>query len=274
MNHPISFQKFKKEDLNSLLEITPEGWEGFSKVFTEHLGQNYFFPIKLNYDKKIVGVGELVLNGKIGWLGNIVVDKNYRNQGFGKKITERLIEMAKERNCDSIYLLATSLGKYVYQKLGFKENGEYPFYQSQLENVDFTKSKNIFRYSEKYQNQIFNLDKIASGEDRQKVITRYLQNSFVWKREGSENISGYFLPDLGNGLIIANSDEAGFDLIKKREQLGMNKIILPSESTTTIEFLEKRGYSICRDPATFMYIGKTKNWNPKMIYCRIGGWIG
>ena len=216
----------------------------------------------------------MILNGKIAWLGNIIVRPEYRNKGLGKILTERLIELAKEKSCESIYLLATSLGKFVYQKLGFKENGLYLFYQSKMRNVDFELSKNIFPFEEQYKNEIFELDRLAMGEDRSQVLSLHLEAALVYKSPTQEKISGFYMPTLGNGLTICNNTVAGFDFIKKREQLGFDKIILPEECKETIDFIENRGYSICREPATFMYLGKMKTWNPNMVYCRIGGYVG
>ena len=274
MNQNIIIKKLEERDLKFLREITPPDWGDITSVYRDNFSQEYFYPIKMIFEDQIIGVGELILNGKIGWLGNIIVRPEFRNKGLGKLITEKLIEMAWERNCESIYLLATSLGKYVYQKLGFKENGLYLFYQSSLENVDFEVSKNIHPFHENYKNEIFELDHLAMGEDRSKVLSLHLASALVYKESAQDKISGFYIPTLGNGLTICNNTSAGFDFIKKREQLGFDKIVLPEECVETIDFIEKRGYSICREPATFMYLGKLKTWNPKMVYCRIGGYLG
>lgn len=273
MKISFSIQELKSGDLKYISPLTPEGWYDVTFVYEMHLNQDYFFPIKLVVENKLVGVAELVINGKNGWLGNIIVSKDFRNQGFGKKLTERLVEIAKAKNCESIYLLATPLGKPVYQKLGFQENGKYLFYKKGEVNFPQGKNESIIPFEEKYRKEIFDLDKKAMGEDRSKILALHLTQSFVYKNPEENNIVGFFIPTLGDGVIICNNTFAGFEFIKKREGFGMERIIVPEESTETIEFLIQNKYTYFRE-ATFMYLGKTKKWNPKMVYSRIGGYLG
>lgn len=269
----IEILKLEKEDLKYLKPLSPEGWGDITLVYQEHFNQDYFFPIKLVVEHKIVGIAELIVNKNIGWLGNIVVDKTFRNQGLGKILTERLIEMAKQKQCDSIYLLATPLGEFVYQKLDFIENGKYLF----LKNVGIQKTNkvynNIIPYESKYKKEILQLDLEAMGEDRSKVLSFYLEEGWIYKSEGQEKINGFYLPNLTNGLIISNNQNAGFELIKKREAMGEDFIALPEQCVATIQFLKQRGYKEYRQ-ATFMYLGKMKTWKPQMVFSRIGGYLG
>ncbi len=273
MKIPFSIEELTTDDLKFISPLTPDGWYDVTFVYEMHLNQDYFFPIKLVVENELVGVAELVINGKIGWLGNIIVSKKFRNQGFGKKLTERLVEIAKAKNCDSIYLLATPLGKPVYQKLGFHENGKYLFYQKGEKKFPEVKNESIIPFDEKYREEIFALDKEAMGEDRSKVLALHLNESFVYKDLNEDKISGFFIPTLGDGVIICNNTFAGLEFVKKRESFGRERIILPEECTEVIEFLIKNKYTHFRE-ATFMYLGKTKTWNPKMVYSRIGGYLG
>ena len=262
-----------QEDLNSFSELTPDGWGDITLVYQLHYGQAYFFPIKLIHKKKIIGVAELILNKNTGWLGNIVVSKTYRNNGLGRVLTQRLVEMAKAKKCKSIYLLATPLGKSVYEKLGFIENGKYLFFKTTEKSITEYFSNNIITYHPKYKNEILQLDREANGEDRSEVLALHLEDVLIYKQEGEEKINGFFFPTLANGLIICNNQHAGLELIKKREAMGNNTIALPEACTETIRFLQQRNYKEYRQ-ATFMHIGAMKIWKPQMIYSRIGGYLG
>jgi N-acetylglutamate synthase-like GNAT family acetyltransferase len=269
----IFMEKLTLDDVKHISALTPEGWYDVTPVYEMHLNQDYFFPIKLMVENKTIGVGELIINGKIGWLGNIIVSKKFRNQGFGKKLTERLIEIAKAKGCKSIYLLATPLGKSVYEKLGFQEDGKYLFFKKGEANFLVEKNESIIPFDAKYKNEIFDLDKKAMGEDRSKVLALHLEQSFVYKKLDEAKISGFFIPTLGDGVVICNNVIAGFEFIKKRETFGMKKIIVPEECDETIEFLIQNKYTHFRD-ASFMYLGELKKGNPKMVYSRIGGYLG
>ena len=140
------------KDLKYISTLTPDGWYDVTPLYEMNLNQDYFFPIKLIVENKVIGVGELIINDKNGWLGNIIVSKEFRNQGLGKKLTKRLIEIANANDCESIYLLATPLGKTVYQKLGFQEKGKYLFFEKGLFSVKC--------------DQFFHLDSLSAKKGR------------------------------------------------------------------------------------------------------------
>ena len=71
-------------------------------------------------------IPNLTRNGKsIGFIQNIITDKEYRKKGIGKNIVENAIEYAKTQNCYKVVLQSgnkrTDAHKF-YESLGF--NGE------------------------------------------------------------------------------------------------------------------------------------------------------
>ncbi|PIR88051.1 MAG: GNAT family N-acetyltransferase [Candidatus Harrisonbacteria bacterium CG10_big_fil_rev_8_21_14_0_10_45_28] len=83
---------------------------------------------------QIVGMGSLVaitfLSSKHANIEDVVVDQRYRGQGLGRRIMERLIELAKEQGIEEIHLTskpAREAANALYQKLGFtrKETNVY-----------------------------------------------------------------------------------------------------------------------------------------------------
>lgn len=84
---------------------------------------------------KVIGFGSLsvYLTPVYGYKGKIedmVVDKNYRGQGLGRKLLESLINIAKEKNIKSLYLTsnpARQTAIRLYESAGFekKDTGIY-----------------------------------------------------------------------------------------------------------------------------------------------------
>lgn len=82
-------------------------------------------------DNKIVSIGSLCLferipyienlSGKEGYILNIYTLPEYRKKGYGKNITEKLLECSKEIGIKKLWLNASDEGKKLYTKLGFKE---------------------------------------------------------------------------------------------------------------------------------------------------------
>ena len=71
-------------------------------------------------------IPNLTRNGKsIGFIENIITDKDYRKKGIGKNIVENAIKYAKEQNCYKVMLQSgnkrTDAHKF-YESMGF--NGE------------------------------------------------------------------------------------------------------------------------------------------------------
>lgn len=79
-------------------------------------------------DKKVIGFGSLIIyqiptKGLVGRLEDIVVDKNCRGKGIGKKLVEELIKIASCKKINLIELTSkpTRVGaRKLYEKLGFK----------------------------------------------------------------------------------------------------------------------------------------------------------
>ena len=89
----------------------------------------------------------------------------------------------------------------------------------------------------------------------------------------NNEIKGYYLPNLREGLIIAKSDIAGSELLKLKLPTH-DKIVLPSDNLKGIEFLMNNGFIRSETKGTRMIRGKKINWNPKKIFSRIGGNLG
>jgi len=138
----MEYEIGNKNDLNGILELLKQLGEntGFSENKDLGYFNNIWNKIENNNIKyflakdngKIVGscyiciIPNLTYNGKsIGYIENVIVDKNYRRKGIGKKIMEMAIEYAKINNCYKVVLQSgikrVEAHKF-YEKIGF--NGE------------------------------------------------------------------------------------------------------------------------------------------------------
>jgi glucosamine-phosphate N-acetyltransferase len=94
---------------------------------------NYLFYV-FEIEGRIVGCGSLLVQlnlshgGKsYGHIENVVVDKNCRGKGVGKKLIEYLIEKAKFKNCYKVILNCEEHNAGFYGKCGLRETGEVEF---------------------------------------------------------------------------------------------------------------------------------------------------
>ncbi|HEX8377613.1 MAG TPA: GNAT family N-acetyltransferase [Pedobacter sp.] len=260
----------KNDDLNQLSSIQPEGWPAILPHFNFYLNAAYCFPINVIKDNTIIGVGTTIIHHDVAWLAHIIVHAYFRNQGLGRIITEKLIEIARTRNCKTIYLIATDLGAYVYQKVGFITEMEYIFFKDLKFQpvVDF--SPNIKIFNDIYKEQLTEMDIKVSGEDRMQQLEQHLASAWCYVKNNI--LEGYYLPNLGEGLIAATNPQAGIELMKMR-LCQSNHAAFPVDNFEASAFLLKHGNSPFKK-AKRMRFGIEKEWQPGNMYNRIGGNIG
>ena len=70
------------------------------------------------------------LGGSIGFIENVVTDKDFRKQGLGKKVMETAIEFAREKNCYKVILESGAWrteAHQFYRNLGFDDIAKKSF---------------------------------------------------------------------------------------------------------------------------------------------------
>lgn len=86
-------------------------------------------------DGKIIGCGGICyqkempspdnLTGTNGYLMNIYTLPEYRGHGVGRRIVEFLIDDAKKRRTEKIYLESAKDAKHLYEEIGFSDMQDY-----------------------------------------------------------------------------------------------------------------------------------------------------
>ncbi|MCP2520306.1 arsenic resistance N-acetyltransferase ArsN2 [SCandidatus Aminicenantes bacterium Aminicenantia_JdfR_composite] len=69
--------------------------------------------------EKIIGIGGLEIHGDYGLLRSLVIIEHYRKRGYGKILTQKIIEYAKKKGLKEVYLLTTT-AKEFFEKIGFE----------------------------------------------------------------------------------------------------------------------------------------------------------
>ncbi len=267
----MHFGEITYNDLNEIRKLQPQGWTDIVPEYEYYMGRDFCFSVKALLDSKIVGVGTLIVFDKTAWLAHIIVDKNHRNSGLGFKITGKLINIGNSKSVKSLLLIATELGFPVYKKAGFRIISEYRFFKREKTWRDSRLSPRILPYKDGQDLKIFELDEKISGQNRKSLLEGYLKNSLVYIQNGS--VLGFYVPDLGEGLILASTTEAGLALMKKKYSK-VDKAVLPGENLTGINFLKTNGFSLTDTRGTRMILGQEIKWKPGKVFSRIGGNYG
>jgi ribosomal protein S18 acetylase RimI-like enzyme len=141
----MEFLTGNRNDLKGIIELYKQLNDSNSAFFNTDTANEIWNKIETNNIKyylakdngKIIGslyiciIPNLTFNGKsIGYIENVIIDKNYRRKGIGKKLMETAISYAKENNCYKVVLQSetkrTDAHKF-YEKTGFNGKSKRAF---------------------------------------------------------------------------------------------------------------------------------------------------
>lgn len=105
---------------------------GFDKEISEEEFENRYSKMKgeifvMKEGDICVASGRLVVIPKfhdnVGWIDDVVVDVKHRRKGFGKKIIEFLLNLAKEKGCYKVVLGTKKETSPFYKTIGMVKSG-------------------------------------------------------------------------------------------------------------------------------------------------------
>ncbi len=265
-------REIRYSDIEGLNNLPPSEWKfDYEALIRDFIKEDFFYAFTQVHDNKIVGTGNVFLKGKIGWLGNIMVDKDCRGKGFGYLMTKFLVDFLENKGCETQLLIATELGEAVYRKLGFKKMTEYLSFESKVDNeLSFPNSVRKLELSDL--ESVSKLDLDTNSEDRIHLIQKFYTNGVGYFNDQNE-LLGFYLPEFGRGLIISKDKQAGIELIKLKHSKKGKRTLLPVENQIGIEQLENMGLWK-GEKSSRMILGKENKWIPSNIYSYGSGYCG
>jgi ribosomal protein S18 acetylase RimI-like enzyme len=143
----ITIRKASSDDIEMLIEfritfLKEAQWvptheselklrKSLKDYFIKALDNSTFISYIAEYENQSAGFSGMVLReqpgnfeipgGKTGYILNMYTVKEFRNNGIGSMLFQKLIAEAKNLKLDKIELHATTDGEPIYRKSGFKE---------------------------------------------------------------------------------------------------------------------------------------------------------
>ncbi len=260
-------------DIPSLKDFAPREWNvDLSVTFGRHFGQPHFYPIVAEQDGALVGCANGLLQGRVGWLGNIIVQPEYRGHGIGSALTEEVMKFLHTKNMEYQILIATSMGEPIYRRLGFQVVSYYIFFARQHKPPSSDVAAGIRPLERNDKDAIFALDKSITGEKRDAFLRLYLKGACVYA-DPSGGVDGFYLPALGTGLIAAADDAAGLALLHYKITHGGTACVVPEQSRVVVDYLRSHGFAET-SRALRMALGSDIAWQPEHVYSRGSGFCG
>jgi GNAT superfamily N-acetyltransferase len=270
---PPSFtlKPFTEADLAELPSLQPEGWGPLLPVFRIYLGIPACRPVQVRVAGVLAGVGTAIGLGESGWLAQIIVGADFRNRGIGSAIVDHLADDLLSRGCHTISLVATELGYPRYVKAGFRTQTEYCFFErGREETLDPLDIEALEPLTRRDLEAVLRLDREFSGEDRSAFILAHAGGGVCYRSEG--RLTGFYLPELGEGLVVASCEKAGRTLSGLRIRTE-NRSVIPEGSVAGRAFLAESGFRETRR-GWRMILGRGFDWKPEGYWNRIGGNLG
>lgn len=266
----MEYSAFGSNDFEKIEELQPPGWGLLTPRFEEFIRSPRCQPIKLCDAGRMIGLGTSIFHEDSAWLACIIIHPDYRNRGLGSQITQKLLNAIDREKYSTVFLDATEFGFPVYQKLGFELEGWYSHRRLQGEKIITEPQTGLTDFEPGYQQQLLDLDRQFCNENRPFILEQYLETAKLIVHE--TELQGFYLPDLGDGLIVAKNQEAGLHLLKERMRK-FDYAVLPDVQTEAKAILETQGFKEVKKSRR-MYLGKKRIWNKEMLYNRISGQLG
>lgn len=266
---------FTAHDLPALDALQPEGWTSLLPAFELYLARGFAFPVKYLRDGEVVGVSNSSRFGPAAWLSHVIVHADHRGQGIAARLLDHLLERLDSQGVATVSLIATEAGRPLYLKKGFTDELEYVFLEcgnavAGGQTTDGPAHPRLRAARASDAPTLLHLDRQACGEDRRELLAPHLAEATVWEADGV--CRGFWLPGLGEGLVVAEEASAGCELLAAR-LTKQSKVALPAANQTALCFLADRGWREVRR-AWRMRRGPALDWRPRMIWSRIGGNFG
>lgn len=235
-------------------------------------------------DGRVVASGLATANGKVGWLGGIVVEAEMRGRGYGRAITETLMRQLGAAGCETLSLEPTDAGRPMYERMGFRLATHY--HQLQADHIDEAPvppaGTSVRELEPADIPDICELDHRATAEDRSTSLTALAESGgWVLRDQGAGTggtLRGFLLPsERAYGAIVAPRFEDGLFL------LDLHRSIVPEgdhvragiphkHEAAWLELLGRGWQETWLAPR--MLLGPDVPWHPEWIWGQINSAMG
>ncbi len=270
MDQKYVTRKLKISEIYKLKGFAPTDWNFELDSFLHaHFDKSYFLPIVTVKDGEIIAFANALINGNIGWAGNIIVSPSHQKKGLGYAITEELITLM-QKQVESILLIATKMGESLYKKFGFTNIESYTFFE--YKKIETTTSETIRPFDKKFLEDLLILDYENTLESRRELFEPFLKNAWIYISDTGK-LTGFYIQGFGDGTIIASDKNAGKALLEFKHSKGLFRSVIPTSNKIAIKNMQELGIKTMSQ-ANRMILGKDINWKPENIYSRIAGYCG
>jgi hypothetical protein len=171
---------------------------------------------------RIVATGIATANGPVGWVGTIFVALDRRREGLGELLTRTVIDDLEERGCRTLVLVASDMGRPLYERLGFEDHG--PNRRFTAHGLPATEEDEAIRpYEPGMLPAVAELARRATGEDRSSILARVAATETARVIAGDDGSvrASFVRPPWGGVAVVAPEPDDALRLLEwRRREVG------------------------------------------------------
>jgi ribosomal protein S18 acetylase RimI-like enzyme len=276
-----TIRRMRPTDAEEAADLLRNGDFGERLPFFEWaLTQDTISVFVAEHDGRIAGTGVGSAHGSTGWVGVIFVAAGLRGSGLGRSITRTVIDDLEERGCRTMILIASPLGRPIYEREGFAVlDRQVRFSIDGLPPDDQPLDPGIRPYAANDLDAVLDLDRRATGEDRGAVLRSILtpDSTFV-AVDPAGAVRAYLAraPWRGGALISRDPYDALRLLDIRRRSTGPGGTAgagVLAGNTVGRERLRAAGW-LEEEGNVRMIRGEPLDWQPDWIWGQLNGALG
>jgi hypothetical protein len=204
-------------------------------------------------DSTPIGLATSITFDNVGWIGNVIVENNYRHQGAGSFLVQHVIQYIESKGGTTVYIYAYPAKQPFYQRLGFNTDINFIILHGSPNILPQT-SVNILPATKTHHPAIINFDYCCLGYSRHKLLSSLLSLSSTrcYIAVMNDSLQGYaIIKDYGNmaelGPVMCKrkAKRMSYDLIYSalRDNPGNDTFMcIPQNECAIINSLKSNGF--------------------------------
>ena len=273
----VQLRAMKQTDVPSAMRLTCHaGWNQTAADWQRLLEASPDACFVATLKNDLVGtVTTITYEGKLSWIGMVLVDGRHRRKGIGTRLLEKAIAHLDALGVPSLKLDATPVGRQLYERLGFRHEYDIERWSLRRPVVPKTDRRAVMNID-----KILTLDRAVFGVDRTKLLASLSQVAPDLTLTACRNseIEGYTFGRRGSladhlGPWIATSATIATELLDEFLQRSERELVFVDCVTVSAmarQLLKSRGFTFQR-PLTRMYRGKNDSAGQPHFVCAILG---
>jgi GNAT superfamily N-acetyltransferase len=265
-------------DVDSAVELLHTGgWDQRRPFLELMLATSNCHPLVGTIDGNVVATGQGVANGSVGWVGSIFVDARLRRQGLGRAMTEQVCRGLESAGCRTLGLIASDLGRPIYEKMGFRIDAMYQIHAAApLHAAPTPPPGAAFRRMRSADlDRAGALDSLATGEDRRALLGALVDQGWLLETDDGEELLGFLVsiqPESA-ALVAPEPQDAAclLDLLRHlaESRTPAVRAAVVSGHTAGLRLLEAHGWTRAFETPR-MLRGPAPAWSPTLIWSLLG----